>query len=446
MPPAIRKYLRYTSWPIIASMLALMVIGVLAVRASEQAEGQATGFVTRQLISAAVALVAFTAATVVPYQRIGRLAYPLFALTLGLLVLVFFLPPIRHSHRWIALGPLQVQPSEIAKVTYIVMLAWYLRYRDNYRRLRGLVVPLLLTLVPMAMVLKEPDLGTSLLFLPTLYVMLFMAGAKWRHLLGIVALATALIFVPVPRHVGADMDAVDSADRRRTAYWTFRHANKEYAVLAAPLALMAHHQLKRIDGWLRQGDRDVAMGRGYQQRKSKTTLAAGELTGWGEDADAQTYLALLPDDHTDFIFSVVGGRWGFAGCAAVLALYAVIFLFGMEIAVITYDPFGRLLAVGVLALLLAQITINVGMTMGLLPITGMTLPLVSFGGSSLVANGVALGLLVNVGQRRPILLARRPFEHGPKRERPLAVRTMSRRRPAARPAPSEPASSSTASR
>jgi cell division protein FtsW (lipid II flippase) len=129
---------------------------------------------------------------------------------------------------------------------------------------------------------------------------------------------------------------------------------------------------------------------------------------------------MLPDDHTDFIFSIVGGQWGFLGSAAVLFLYGVIFVFGVEIAVITYDPFGRLLAVGVLALLFSQIVINVGMTMGLMPITGMTLPLVSYGGSSLVVNCAALGLLVNVGQRRPILLSKRPFEHGDRKEKPPA--------------------------
>jgi rod shape-determining protein RodA len=424
MNATLRRYLRYTSWPIIASMLALMVMGVLAVRASELAEGELTGFAARQVVYACVALGAFVAATVVPYQRIGRLAYPLFAGTLALLVLVFFLPAIRHAHRWIVLGPIQVQPSEIAKVTYVILLAWYLRYRDNYRRLRGLVVPLLLTLIPLGLILREPDLGTSLLLLPTLYFMLFMAGAKWRHLLGTVALATALVFLPVPRKVTSAMSPAEAADRKALAYWTGRRGRGEYVVSAAPLSLMEIHQLRRIDGWLRQGQAKLAAGRGYQQDKSKTTLAAGGATGWPRSRDADTYLALLPDDHTDFIFSVVGGKWGFAGCAFVLGLYAVIFLFGIEIATVTYDPFGRLLAVGVLALLLAQIFINVGMTMGLMPITGMTLPLVSYGGSSLVVNCAALGLLVNVGQRRPILLGRRPFEHGEKRERPLAVRKM----------------------
>jgi len=426
MPETLRRYLRYTSWPILAAMIALMVLGVLAIRASELAEGEAAGFSTRQTISACVALGAFVLATVVPYPRVGRLAYPLFGITLAMLVLVLFLPEVRETHRWIALGPVQFQPSEVAKIAFIALLAWYLRYRDNYRRLTGLIVPFVLTLVPMVLILREPDLGTALLFLPTLYFMLFMAGAKWRHLLGIVGVATALVFVPVPHRITEAMQNEEAADRAALAYWVERDADRKptRVWLAAPLAIMKQHQIHRIDGWLRQGDPRIAMGRGYQLSHSKTALASGMMTGRGDWSDADTYLSLLPEDHTDFIFSVIGGQWGFVGCVGVLALYAVIFVFGIEIAAITHDPFARLLAVGVLALMLAQIFINVGMTMGLMPITGMTLPLVSYGGSSLVVNCAALGLLVNVGMRRPILLSKRPFEYGPEREKPVRVGVM----------------------
>jgi rod shape determining protein RodA len=156
-------------------------------------------------------------------------------------------------------------------------------------------------------------------------------------------------------------------------------------------------------------------------------MGAGGATGRLDWNNAEAFFRMLPADHTDFIFSVVGGQWGFAGCAAVLFLYAVIFLCGVEIATATNDAFGRLLAVGVLAMLFTQLVINVGMTMGLMPITGMTLPLVSYGGSSLLVNCAALGLLVNVGQRRPRLLSRRPFEFGDRQNKsvpfgPLAQR------------------------
>ncbi len=406
MLETLKRYLRYTSWPIIAAMITLMVWGVMAIRVSEQSDPSIAGFARKQAVFGCLAVGAFLAATIVPYRRLGQAAYVLFGLTLVALVVVLFLPARGGARRWIFLGPIQVQPSEVAKLTYVLMLAWYLRYRDNYRRLLGLVVPFVLTFVPLGLILIEPDLGTSLLFLPTLYLMLFMAGAKLRHLLGIVAVATAVVLLPVPMRLAA------GAPRPALAYGVTSVGGRCYAIRALSLAVMKPHQVSRIEGWLYQSklkDTDKV----YQLSQSKMVLGAGRWIGDRDWNEGEIFFQMLPEDHTDFIFSVIGGRWGFVGCAGVVFLYAVIFLFGAEISAITNDAFGRLLAVGVLALLFSQIVINTGMTLGLTPVTGMTLPLVSYGGSSLVVNGAALGLLVNVGQRRPYLLAPKPFEYGP---------------------------------
>jgi rod shape-determining protein RodA len=400
----LKTYLRYTSWPIIAAMVVLVIWGILAIRASEQADPAIGGYAAKQVRFAAVGVAAFVVSTLLPYQVLGRYAYLIFGVTLAMLATVLALPPIRYSHRWIVLGGLQVQVSELAKLAYVVMLAWYLRYRKNYRRLAGLAAPFVLTFVPLALILVEPDLGTSLLFLPTLYVMLFAAGAKLRHLLGIVAVATVVVLLPVPRAIDSD------SPTPALAYAEVRFAGQRYGLSAAALALMEPHQRDRVFGWLHQEELKSS-DKGRQLAQSKRIIGAGRLSGYGDWNDGEMYFQMLPEDHTDFIFSVVAGRWGFLGCVGILLLYGVIFLFGAEIAVITYDPFGRLLAVGVLALLFSQIVINAGMTMGLMPVTGMTLPLMSYGGSSLVMNCAALGLLVNVGQRRPILLGPRPFEH-----------------------------------
>jgi rod shape-determining protein RodA len=417
---------RYTGIFIAAAMLALMVVGVLSIRISEQAEGT-TGLARRQMIYGAVGIVVFIVAVVVPYARIGRIAYPLFGVTLALLVLVLFLPATetKNVHRWIDLKLFKVQPSELAKLSLIVLLAWYLRFGDHFRTLRGLVLPFVLTLIPMVLILREPDLGTALLFLPTLYVMLFLAGAKRRHLFGIVLVGTLLLVVPVPLSTSG-MDGKEITERRATCYATVGDPQQGgYIVSAAALAAMKPHQLMRINGWLRQGDEDVIHGKGYQLHRSKIVVGSGRLTGRGDWQEGRIYFRMLPEDHTDFIFSIIAGQWGFVGCIVLLLLYAVIFVFGVEIAATTHDPFGRLLAVGVLGLLISQIFINVGMTMGMLPVTGMTLPLISYGGSSLVVNCAALGLLANVGQRQPIMLSRRPFEHkettAPAPYRPLEV-------------------------
>lgn len=418
----IRHYLRYTSIPIALGMIALMAIGIAAIGVSQQAEAVGSGHMTKQIIYSGLGLGVFVLMVTVPYHRIGRIAYPLFAVTLALLVLVLLLPEKRGSHRWIDLKVFQLQPSEVAKLSFIILLAWYLRLGDHYRSLVGLIPPFLLTLIPMGLILKEPDLGTSLLLLPTLYVMLFMAGAKLKHLLSIVAVATVLVLLPVPVRVAKD-DLNKTREwrlRKELAYWTFDGEDKQVLLCAAPLVKMHGHQLERIAGWIRQDDPELAKGIGYQLHKSKMVMGAGHWTGRGDWNTSQRFFRVLPDDHTDFIFSVVGGQWGLVGSMGVLLLYCVILLLGMEIAVITYDPFGRLLAVGVLALLFSQIVINVGMTMGLLPITGMTLPLVSYGGSSLLVNCAALGLLVNVGLHRPVMFSRRPFEHDEKGEKPPA--------------------------
>ncbi len=410
---------RYTSIFITLAMLALMMIGHRAITVSQEAEG-ATGFAQRQLIYAGVSLFVFLVCVAVPYSKFGRLAYPLFGLSLLLLGMLAaarithhsstILPAIRGAHRWINLGFIRAQPSEFAKLTQILLLAWYLRVGSHYRKLRGLLPPFVLTFIPMFLILLEPDLGTCLLFLPTLYVMLFLAGAKWQHLLGIVAIATILVFLPVPRST-AEMTPLEITERKATAYSVYTIGEQETILCAAPLAMMEFHQLQRIDGWLRQNDPRVIQGKGYHLHHSKIVLGSGKALGRGDWDQAETYFRMLPDDHTDFIFSIIGGQWGFVGCCIVICLYGVILLFGLDVASSTHDPFGRLLAAGVLGLMAAQVLINVGMTMGLMPITGMTLPFISYGGSSLIINCAAMGLLVNVAQRRPRLMSRHPFEH-----------------------------------
>jgi len=438
---SLRQYGRFFCWPILLAMVALLAVSVMSVHLAERADSAPAGSAAKQLAFAVVGLVAFFVAASVHYQRVGQASYGLVVLTLALLCAVFAFRPVNGSQRWIPLpGGVKFQPSELAKLTLIVTLAWYLRYRDSYRRLVGLIVPFAITLIPLGLILAEPDLGTSLLLLPTLMVMLFMAGARVRHLLVILGLGALVVLTPTPRRV----DPARFAEQRKrfavralgpvsfysvdtslpwrkqpvtpVAYCRFQFGSGGVYDLQ-PLSLWfmqrrspGSYQVKRIEGWLRQDDPRIRANIGYQQHRSMMILGSGRLSGRGTWRSAGAYFSMLPDDHTDFIFSVIGGQWGFVGCASVLVLYGVIFLFGADVAASTRDPFGRLLAVGVLALLAAQIFINIGMTMGLTPITGMTLPLVSYGGSSLLINCAALGLLVNVGRHRPRSLAPPPFE------------------------------------
>ena len=303
--------------------------------------------------------------------------------------------PSSRARRWIRFPGFQIQPSEFAKVAYVLFLAWYLRFRENYRGLLGLIGPFGLAVVPMVLILLEPDLGTVVLLMPILLLMLFLAGAKARHLLGV--LLACVIAVPI----------------------MFQCVMRPYQRMRV---LGPFFQSEPIRDWVLQHDRllgvigiDAAQVRrwdlekGYQLDQSKIAIGSGGVRGYLDEAHV-TYLRLLPDRHNDLIFSVIGNQWGLLGALVVLTCFGVIAVVGLEIAAGTDDPFARLLVVGLTATLTVQGLLNLGVAVGLTPTTGMTLPFVSFGGSSMLTSFVAVGLIINVAQRRPVILAPKPFE------------------------------------
>ncbi|GJQ24998.1 MAG: hypothetical protein HBSAPP02_00300 [Phycisphaerae bacterium] len=382
---ALTRVLPPLGWVILLTSLVLTGLGLLAVWAGGSAQGEDATLATRQLGHLLVGLIGLGVVQVVGYRRIGQYAYLLFGFVLVLLTLLLvaqkvnlapIIPERRSTYRWIVLGPINIQVSEYAKVVYILALAWYLRFRTNYRTLAGLLGPFILTLIPVALILKEPDLGTSLLLLPTLLVMLFVAGAKIRHL----ALVVLLGAIAAP------------------------------AFYFSPF--MNPYQRERINSLFQQDETNDRwrLGAGYQLHQSKVALGSGRLAGQGLSEGGFFRHNLLPEEHNDFIFAVLGHQWGFIGGLAILSLYMLIIAMGLTVASSTTDPFGRLLAVGVCALICAQTIINVGMTIGLMPVTGMTLPFVSMGGSGLITNYLAIGLLIDVARPRPADLAPRPFE------------------------------------
>jgi rod shape determining protein RodA len=371
-------------WVILLTALALTSLGLIAVSLGA-AGGDESGQASRQAAHLAIGLLGVFVIQIIGYRQIGQYANLFFGFTLFLLVMLLvaqkinlapILPERRRTFRWIVLGPINIQVSEYAKLVYIMALARYLRFRTNYRTIRGLLGPFIMTLIPVGLILKEPDLGTSLLLLPTLFIMLFVAGAKLKHLLLIIALglaaAPAFYFSP----------------------------------------FMNPYQRDRITSLFRQDDRDDQwkLGAGYQLHQSKIALGSGGVFGRGLQEGSFFKHDLLPEEHNDFIFAVLGHQWGFLGCIGILLGYFIIQAAGLTIASSTTDPFGRLLAVGLCALIFAQSVINIGMTIGLMPVTGMTLPFVSMGGSGLIMNYLAIGLLIDIARRRPLDMARKPFE------------------------------------
>lgn len=377
--------LSWAGWVLPAAAIALSLGGILAIYISEaRAEAGPVGTM-RQIAYLGGGLLAFAAVVGIGHQRLAERAYWLYGITLGLLVLLLiarrvplepFIRPRRNAYRWIELGPVRLQVSEIAKITLVLATAWYLRFKTSHRTLRGLIPPALLALAPTVLVLLEPDLGTAMLFMPVSFAMIFAAGARRRHVLALAA--AGLVAAPV-------------------FYFS---------------PLMSPYQRVRVQVLLRQNEEDRAWQRaaGYQLRQSKIAIGSGGWSGAGLQPAAFFRHKLLPEDHNDFIFAVLAHQWGFVGCLALLAAYVGMAGLCLLIASGTVDPIGRLVAVGVAAMFFVQMFVNVGMTIGLLPITGMTLPLVSFGGSSLIANYAALGLVCSVARRRSILLARRAFE------------------------------------
>ncbi|NIA16992.1 MAG: FtsW/RodA/SpoVE family cell cycle protein [Planctomycetes bacterium] len=395
-------------------VLALISIGIASIYASgNPAEDTVGSFAAfshywkKQAVFAGVALAAFIAINAINYRRFGPMSYWLYAGMLVVLTYILidrylfnvpFVPVINHSRRWIQIGSLpQFQPSEFFKLIYIISLAWYLRYRSNYRKISALIGPFALTLLPIILILLEPDLGTVMLMMPVLFTMLFVAGAKVKHLLLIIflaVLASPVLWYCIEDYQKMRVSAVllqsnlDGEDS-----WLMEKA-KESPRLASILGL----DRERLRNW--------ETGKGYHLTRSKLVVASGGLSGQGFRRGPFTKYRFLPERHNDFIFALIGHQWGFIGCVMVLGLYAIIVMCGLEIAANNTDPFGKFIAVGVIVIIAIQVLVNVAMTIGLMPITGLTLPLVSYGGSSLVVNMMMIGLLNNVGRTRPFSLAK----------------------------------------
>lgn len=328
----------------------------------------------RQVIWSAIALSGMILVTLADYRVLRRYSYVLFFASLVLLVAVYFFPPVNAARRWIRFGPISMQPSEFAKLAYVLALSRYLMYRDNYRRLRGLIAPLFITLLPVVLILREPDLGTSLVFFPVFFVMLFAAGARRRDLL--LVAAAGLLLVPF--------------------LWS----------------QMSREQRSRITALFEQTPAaEKPDAGGYQLYRAKRLAAQGGWTGSiivGQRLD-DPHAYYLPQAQSDFIICVVGERFGLLGQAAVLTLFVLLVWRILLVAADTREPFGRMVAAGAAALVAVQVLINTGMAVGLLPITGMSLPLVSHGGSGLLAHAIMLGLVLNAAMRPGYEITNEPF-------------------------------------
>lgn len=365
------RAIRNFDWLFFGTMLAMTLVGIAFIWSSTHWLPNAT-FAGQQLRWLGLSLLVLLVLLAFDYQHLTSVAYVAYALMVIALVLVL-VPGIgvvrNEARRWISFPGFMVQPSEFAKIVVVLALARYLMYRKSCRRATGLVAPLLIVLAPMALILKEPDLGTALVLLPALLAMLYAAGAARKHLWGLIGAGLAL----------------------------------------APLVyffIMKDGQRRRVTAFLWP---ELDPDGGWHLRQSLAAVASGGVTGEGFSSGSPVVLNRGFAAHTDFIYAVISHEWGFLGAVAVLLLVFLFFSRGLEIAGETREPFGRLIAVGFLSMLAFQALVNISMTLRLCPITGITLPFVSYGGSSLLVCFVMAALVLNVGMRRKPVVATDDF-------------------------------------
>lgn len=356
-----RRLLQNVDWSLLATTFILFGMSI-ATLATLNVGRAGVGVAWRQAAWFGVGMLVLVAIASVDYRRLVRAAPALYLLGLAALVLVFALGrSVSGARRWIVLGPMSVQPSEIFKICFVLMAVWVItsRWAQPVGK-TTLALTLPIVVVPFVLIIRQPDLGTAILLVPVLMVLLVGGGMPLRLLGGLAAVGLA----------------------------------------ALPLAwlVLKDYQRERILVFL-DPVRDP-LGSAYNVIQAKIAIGSGQLLGKGVAGATQSRLAFLPERHTDFIFAVFAETWGFVGCLVLLVCYVLLLLRGFDIAAASREPVGRLVALGATSLLGAQVLINVGMVTGLLPIVGIPLPLMSYGGSSMLASLMGLGLLLSVRMRQ----------------------------------------------
>lgn len=363
---------RYLS--ILLTALLISCVGILSIYSSNYQKEEASWqlIYKRQIIWVFLGLVLFFVMANFNYRRFWDITYVLYGVILCLLFMVFILGIVRlGAQRWLRFGWFNFQPSEVVKLIVVIFLARYFSKKsDNdaslsvgrYGVIRAFILPFVFVAIPVAFVIEQPDLGSGLLILLIFTAMLFIAGVKLRYLLTLI-MAFGLS-IPV--------------------LWSF----------------LKDYQKNRVFVFLNPNI--DPLGTGYTIIQSKIAIGSGMLWGKGWLLGTQSQLHFLPESHTDFIFATFVEEWGFFGCVILLSLYYFLIRQGINIAINTSDYFGRLLAFGISIMLAIQMAINISMNLGFAPVVGIPLPLMSYGGSSLLVTFISLGILVNIDRKRAV--------------------------------------------
>lgn len=384
--------------------LALVAIGLISIYSATYDAGAGAIF-QRQITWSVVGLVALLIAALFPYKLLQRIALPVYALTLGALFSVLMIGHASSgSKSWFGVGmfgsQLGVQPSEFAKVATVLALASFLsKTAVSVENTKHLIGTLFLVLLPMVFILAQPDLGTAITFFALVVPVLYWAGAS--------NFVLAAVFAPIIVATGALLSTtiflITILLSGLIIYLAHTNRFAAGAVFGLTLAMglsvqtvydhMAPYQQKRIATFL--NPESDPLGSGYNVLQSKVAIGSGGFFGKGYLRGSQTQLNFIPEQWTDFIFCVPGEEFGFLGASLVLLLFAVLLFHGLSIASVSKNRFGSIAAVGIVGILTTHVLVNVGMSLGLLPVIGIPLPFLSYGGSALIANMTMIGLLMN---------------------------------------------------
>jgi rod shape determining protein RodA len=363
-------------WALIGIIAAISLVGLAAVYSATYTARGPSSLFTKQVIWISIGTVLMFLFLIPDYHTVGRYAYVLYAVSLVFLVLVMVMGRTgMGAQRWLAIGPFAFQPSELAKLSIVLALARYFAEdpkRGGYE-LRDLLVPGLMVLVPLLLVLKQPDLGTAIMLTLTSTLIIMLAGIHLRSIVVVIIIGATLVSL---------------------AFLVPPVRNKIWGSLKP-------YQQNRIKAFLDPSS--DPRGSGYHANQSKIAVGSGQITGKGFRKGTQSQMAFLPERHTDFIFAVIAEETGLIGASIVMLLYLGLLLAGVDAAKNAKDRLGMLMAGGLVSMIALYVFINVGMAVGIVPVVGVPLPLVSYGGTSIITTFLALGLLLNIQTRRFML-------------------------------------------
>jgi len=449
-----RPFYEKLDWTVIVAAILLAVMSLITIYSASSSGTGKQDVVWKQAGWFAIGFFLIAAVASIDYHIISALAYPIYgAVVVALVMVLLFGERIMGAQRWFKLGPLSFQPSELAKIALILILAKYFSGKRKDTLLLGdLILSTILLGIPLVLILKEPDLGMSILLCPIFAAIVFVAGIDVKPVMKILTfrpiLILLLIVIPVSllyqvplawklseqsfmelrkkeKNISTDVlanleklldkeykdeslflsDVEKEIGKERSTIFTpliLKYATQRFRLISVPFIVvwmnLKEYQRNRLIAFIRP-DSDP-LGAGYHIIQSQIAIGSGGFWGKGYMNGTQSQLNFLPEQFTDFIFSVFSEEWGFWGSFVLLSIYMILVLKGLDIASKAKDKLGSLIAVGVVTIIVVHMFVNVGVTSGIMPVTGLTLPFMSYGGSSIFSTSIALGLLLNVSYRR----------------------------------------------